>query len=173
MSNSIDNSLKFDEVTLENYIEIRRTLFKAFIESQFKYHPHVWMFHGRQTNHKINRLHESFLRICIMAMSQLFRAFYVKIINIQFIFQTFSLRQKKIDKTLNNLSGETFEELFTQGPDSYSVRLKQKLIIPKVSTILKGKYSLRYFTAIAKNLIPNDIKNIESCNNFRSKIKIS
>ena len=60
-----------------------------------------------------------------------------------------------------------------QRPDSYSVRLKQKLIIPKVSTILKGKYSLRYFTAIAKNLIPNDIKNIESCNNFRSKIKIS
>ena len=56
-----------------------------------------------------------------------------------------------------------------QRPDSYSVRLKQKLIIPKVSTILKGKY----FTAIAKNLIPNDIKNIESYNNFRSKIKIS
>ena len=173
MSNSIDNLLKFHEVTLENYIEIRRTLFKAFIESQFKYHPHVWMFHGRQTNHKINRLHESYLRICIMAMSQLFRTFYVKIINKQFIFQTFSLRQKKIDKTLNNLSGGTFEELFTQRPDSYSVCLKQKLIIPKVSTILKGKYSLRYFTAIAKNLIPNDIKNIESCNNFRSKIKIS
>ena len=100
MSNSIDNLLKFDEVTLENYIEIRRTLFKTFIESQFKYHPHVWMFHGRQRIHKINRLHESYLRICIMAMSQLFRTFYVKIINIQFIFQTFSLPPKNSWRTL-------------------------------------------------------------------------
>ena len=36
-----------------------RTLFKAFVESQFKYCPIVWMFHSRHTNNKINRLHES------------------------------------------------------------------------------------------------------------------
>ena len=32
-------------------------LFKAFIESQIKYYPLVWMFHGRQINDKINKLH--------------------------------------------------------------------------------------------------------------------
>ena len=41
----------------------RRTLFKAFVESQFKYCPIVWMFHSRRTNNKINRLHERALRI--------------------------------------------------------------------------------------------------------------
>ena len=41
----------------------RRILFKAFIESQFKYCPLVWMFHGRQTNDKVNKLHERALRI--------------------------------------------------------------------------------------------------------------
>ena len=41
----------------------RRILFKAFIESQFKYCPLVWMFHGTQTNDKINKLHERALRI--------------------------------------------------------------------------------------------------------------
>ena len=40
-----------------------RILFKAFIESQFKYCPLVWMFHERQVNHKINILHEEALRI--------------------------------------------------------------------------------------------------------------
>ena len=35
----------------------RRTLFKAFVQSQFKYCPIVWMFHSRRTNNKINRLH--------------------------------------------------------------------------------------------------------------------
>ena len=41
----------------------RRTLFKVFVESQFKYCPIVWMFHSRRTNKKINRLHERALRI--------------------------------------------------------------------------------------------------------------
>ena len=41
----------------------RRTLFKSFVESQFKYYPIAWMFHIRRTNNKINRLHESALKI--------------------------------------------------------------------------------------------------------------
>ena len=35
----------------------------SFIETQFKYCPLVCMFHGRQTNHKINRFHERAIRI--------------------------------------------------------------------------------------------------------------
>ena len=32
--------------------------FKAFIELQLKYCPFVWMFHRKQINDKINKLHE-------------------------------------------------------------------------------------------------------------------
>ena len=35
---------------------------KAFIESQFGYCPLVWMFCGRQTNARINHIHERALR---------------------------------------------------------------------------------------------------------------
>ena len=35
---------------------------KAFIESRFGYCPLVWMFCGRQTNPRINRIRESVLR---------------------------------------------------------------------------------------------------------------
>ena len=35
---------------------------KAFIESQFGYFPLVWMFCGRQTNARINHIHERTLR---------------------------------------------------------------------------------------------------------------
>ena len=44
-------------------VKKRGTLFKAFVESQFKYCPIVWMFHGRRSNSKINKLHERALRI--------------------------------------------------------------------------------------------------------------
>ena len=35
-----------------------RVLFKGFFESQFKYCSLTWMFYSRQTNNKINHLHE-------------------------------------------------------------------------------------------------------------------
>ena len=40
-----------------------RTLMKAFIESQFKYCPLIWMFHSRTANKKINCIHERELRL--------------------------------------------------------------------------------------------------------------
>ena len=44
----------------------RRLLMKSFIESQFAYCPLVWMFHDRNLNNKINKLHERTLRLLYM-----------------------------------------------------------------------------------------------------------
>ena len=44
-------------------LQKKRTLYKAFVESQFKYCPLTWMFHGRKTNYKINRLQEQAFRL--------------------------------------------------------------------------------------------------------------
>ena len=41
----------------------RRNIMKAFVESQFRYCPLIWMFHRRGLNNKINRIHERALRI--------------------------------------------------------------------------------------------------------------
>ena len=43
-------------------LEKRRTLMKAFIESQFSYCPLIWMLHSRTLNNKINRILERALR---------------------------------------------------------------------------------------------------------------
>ena len=42
-------------------LEKRRTLMKAFIESQFSYCPLIWMFCFRTLNNKINHIHEKAL----------------------------------------------------------------------------------------------------------------
>ena len=44
-------------------ISKKHILMSSFFNSQFKYCPLVWMFHSRLINSKINRLHESVLRI--------------------------------------------------------------------------------------------------------------
>ena len=43
------------------FVPFKKMLFKVFIESQFKHRPLV--FHGRQINNKVNKLHERALRI--------------------------------------------------------------------------------------------------------------
>ena len=43
--------------------EKRRSLMKAFIESQFSYCPLLWMFCSRKMNNKINYIHERALRL--------------------------------------------------------------------------------------------------------------
>ena len=40
-----------------------KIIMKAFILSQFNYCPLVWMFHSRESNNHINRIHERALRI--------------------------------------------------------------------------------------------------------------
>ena len=45
-----------------------RILMKAFIESQFAYCPLNWMFHSREINNKINKLHERALRLVYISV---------------------------------------------------------------------------------------------------------
>ena len=44
-------------------LEKRRIIMKAFVHSQLGYCPLIWMFHNRNLNNKINRIHERALRI--------------------------------------------------------------------------------------------------------------
>ena len=78
---TIDNELKFDAhlnnvclkanrklsalTRIRKYLDFNKTriLFKGFFESQFKYCPLTFMFYSRQTNNKINHLHERALRL--------------------------------------------------------------------------------------------------------------
>ena len=76
----IDNKLNFNEhvtrlckkanqklhalARISKYLstEKLRILMEAFIDSQFNYCPFIWMFHSKQLNTKINKLHERALR---------------------------------------------------------------------------------------------------------------
>ena len=44
-------------------LEKKKILINAFFNAQFSYCPLTWMFHSRNLNSKINRMHEKCLRI--------------------------------------------------------------------------------------------------------------
>ena len=52
-------------------LEKRRTLMKAFIESQFNYCSLIWMLHSRTLNNKINHIHETVLKTVYSSFNEL------------------------------------------------------------------------------------------------------
>ena len=71
LMNGTENSAKKASQKLHALIRISiymepeklKLLMKAFVMSQFSYCPLIWMFHDRNLNNKINRIHERALRI--------------------------------------------------------------------------------------------------------------
>ena len=162
---TVDRDLKFDKHVLKlcskanqklsapsrmaNFLSFnKRTLFKTFVESRFKYSPIVWRFYSRRTNNKINMLHESALRIVyddnVSTFDQLFA------MNKSFCFHHQNIQRLLIEiyKALPDISGNGLKELFVKRESTMSLRSKPELVIPSVNSFLKGKNSLRYFGSI-------------------------
>ena len=149
----------------------RRTLFKAFVESQFKYCPIVWMFHSRRTNNKINRLHERALRIVydddVSTFDQLLamdKSFCIHHQNIQRLLI-------EIYKALHDISGNSLKELFVRTESNISLRSEPELLILSVNSVFKGKNSLRCFGSLIWNSSPIGIREDHSILSFVTKIR--
>ena len=116
----------------------RRTLFKAFEESHFKYCSIVWMFHIRRTNSKCNRLHDRAVRIVydddVSTFHQLLaigKSFCIHHENVQRLLI-------EIYKVLHDISVNILKELFVKRKSTISLRSKPELVIFSVKFILKG-----------------------------------
>ena len=149
-----------------------RTLIKAFVESQFAYCPLVWMFHNRKVHAKINALHKRALRVLYHDDVSTFEELLAKA-------GEFSIHQRNIQslaiemfKAKNNIGPMLLKEIFIEreynGPQ---LRTVPDFITPKVNTVTYGDDSLRSFGSKIWNLIPDDTKNVQNIDAFRSKIK--
>ena len=185
----IDTQLKFDNHISDIYLKAgrklsvltrmikyldfykRRILFKAFFESQFKYCPLVWMFHSRKTNNKINRLHERALRL-------IYNDYITPFAELLDKDNSFSIHHSNIQslaielyKVVNNLSEGTFKDIFEQVYNGPNLRSQTDIRHPLITTELYGKNSIRYYGPQIWNIIPLKIRNIDSLENFKLKIK--
>ena len=185
---TLNNKLKFDKHVSNNCSKANRKLstltrvskflpfkkrvilFKAFTESQFKYCPLVSMFHGRQINDKINKLHERALRIVYNDTITLFEELLFK-------DKTFTMHHQNIEslaiemyKTVNNLLG-SLSEFFVRNNHNYNLRSKPELTVPSINTVFKGQNTISYLGSVIWNSIPVELREINSFQFFKSEIK--
>ena len=184
---TIDNELKFNKhlndickkanrklgalSRLSKFLSLkkRRMLYKAFIESQFKYCPLVWMFHSRSINNKINKIQERALRLVYDDYTSSFKELLIKDKSFTIHNQNIQCLAIEIYKVMHNLSTNNFKEMFILQKNN--LRSQSDLLVPSVNTVHKGQNSLRYFGPIIWNSIPQDIRNSETLSLFKSKIK--
>ena len=148
---TIDNNLRFDKhvsniclkanrklsslTRVAKFVPFkkRRILFKAFIESQFKYCPLVWMFHGRQINDKINKLHERALRIVYNDTVTSFENLLIKDKSFTIHHQIIQLLAIEIYQAIHNLPGGSLSEIFAMNQNCYCqmpiLSLKGKVLL--------------------------------------------
>ena len=130
------------------------------------------MFHSRKLNNKINRLHKRCLRVVYNDSSSTFERLLTK-------DNSVSIH----DRNLQVLATEMFKVYTEQGPDilqdvfpinsqpEYNVRNKTHFATRPIRTVHFGDNSLTYLGIKLWELIPSNMKDTESVEVFKNRIK--
>ena len=159
---TIGNELKFDKYVAEICakanrkssallrlskflcLDKRRALFKSLIEAQFKYCLLTWMLCSRNSNKKINRLHETALRLAYDNYSSSFETLLERDSSFTIQYQNIQSMLIEIYESLNKASAENFfDSLF-----EFKFRQSQfplELKMPFCNSVYRGKNSIKYF----------------------------
>ena len=154
---------------ISHYMDLnkRRNLMKAFITSQFSYCPLIWMFHSRNLNNKINRIHERALRLVYqnnLSFSELLdldNSVTVHQKNLQVLVT-------EIYKVKHGIAPEIMKDIFELQNPSYNLRSTcNQFRRENIKTVHYGLQSVRYLGPKIWELVPNNIKYSNSLSKFK------
>ena len=148
-----------------------RTLMKAFIESQFGYCPLTWMFHSRTLNKRINTIHERALRLIYKDTDLTFEELLRKDNSFSIHHRNLQRLATEVYKAKNNLSPILMKQIFQDRNIPYDLRNLNTLQTSNVRSVYNGTETVSFRGPKTWALVPIEIKNCESLENFKSRIK--
>ena len=152
-------------------LEKRKTVMKAYITSQFGYCPLVWMFHSRSLNNKISSLQERVLRITYGDRSSSFENLLKKDNSVSIHRRNIQALATEMFKVKNNIALEIMKELFAPKMSSYGLCNNNLFKRRRVNSLWHDTESVSYLGPKIWDLVPNEIKESESLNGLKFKIK--
>ena len=100
----------------------RKLIMNSFITSQFGYCPLVWMFHSRELNNRINRIHERSLRIVYNDKQSTFHELLMRDNSVTIHQNNIRKLAIEIFKVKNNFSPEIMHDVIEIVDSSYNLR---------------------------------------------------
>ena len=148
-----------------------RILMKAFVTSQFNYCSLIWIFHSRTLNNKMNKLHERALRIVYPDQNLSFDELLELDNSMTIHDRNLHRLATEMYKVKNNISPVPVCDIFKENNRQYDLRTRRTWEIEKTRTVLYGSETVRYQGPKIWDIIPDNIKNSSSPQEFKSKLK--
>ena len=153
-------------------IKKKKVLMKAFFMAQFSYCPLTWMFHSRKLNNKINKLHERCLWIVYSDNTSSLEELLETDNSVSVQHQNIQVLATELYKIVNGLSPEIMKEVFPFNENtSYNTRNKTKFHSRSIESVTSGSKTLSHLAPKIWELVPVEIKNVDSVASFKRAIK--
>ena len=144
-------------------------IMNAFITSQFCYCPIIWFFHSWKTDHKINRIHESALRLAYKDNASTFEQLLVKNNSVITHERNLQLLMTKIFKTKSKLSPNFMTDICKERSVSYNPWKGSDTLLPVVRTNMYGIET--YIGNKLWQILPSSLKSIPNLETFKKGVR--
>ena len=153
-------------------IKKKKALMKAFFMGQFSYCPLTWLFHSRKLNNRINQFHERCLRIVYSDNTSSFEELLGTDNSVSVHHRNIQVLATELYKIVNGPSPEIMKEVFPFNENtSYNTANTRKLHSRSIKLVTFGSERLSHLTPRIWELVPVEIKNVDSVASFKRAIK--
>ena len=160
-------------VRVASYMNMQRRIIimKSFVRSPFGYCPLIWMFHSRRLNNKINSIHERALRITYQDHISTFQELLNKDNSISIHHRNLQALATEMFKIHRGLSPDILREIFVSKISLYNLRRNNTFQRRQVPSVYHGTESLSFLGPKIWDLVPLELKQLESLEVFKLNIK--
>ena len=139
--------------------------------SQFNYAPLIWMFAGKTLINKICKIHHRPLQVVYNEYNKSYQEL-LQLNNIVSIHERhLQYLALKVFKSLMHLNPEFMWSYFNEKPITYDLRKRTKVLLPPVKSFRLGLNSAHFRGSILWNNLSSSIKNSQTINEFKVKLK--
>ena len=130
------------------------------------------MCHNRTYNNKINRLHERCLRLIYNHKRSSFKDLLEKDSSVSLHHKNLQAPVIEMFKVHTKTSSEVIQEVFeVKEQGNYNLQNQTDFVIPWVKSVNDGLESMQLSGSKIRERLPNDLKNKESVDRFKTAIK--
>ena len=139
--------------------------------SSFNYCPLVWMFCGKDANHKVDSTHKRVLRVLHNDYDSSFNTLLEKSDTVTIHIKNLQKLMLEIYKSMNQLNPSYIWHLHERKEIQYDLRTKHLWKLPITMTIKFGMESLSFRGSLLWNNLNDEIMELPTVASFKTKIK--